>query len=156
MNTIRGATIVAAMGVLVLTATDAAGQAAEETERTRDEVVRLDATKGRDLDKGQWILVNVSNTIQPAQTVIVSVISPTRPEYVLGTVPPGEKREWKIDTRLYVGGVRFLASSGPRGVNLVNSIRAVDQARALWNLGLNFMRYQRVEDTDTEGDAALP
>ena len=140
----KRATTVAA-GLLLLLGSGVVAQA-EDGKRTRDEVVRIDLTEGRELDEGQWMLVNVSNTIQPAQSVIVSIISPTRPEYVLGVVPPGEKREWKIDTRFYVGGVRFLASSGPSGVNLVNGIRAVSQTRADWNLGLNFMRFTRLEE----------
>jgi hypothetical protein len=112
---------------------------------TGDEVVVIDATRGRDLDESQLLRVRVRNSALPSRAVVVSVIDPTRPEYVLGFVPPGATREFVIDTRSYVGGVRFLARSGPRGENLVNRVQAVGNSRATWDLGLNFMKFERLE-----------
>ena len=142
-------TLMAGAVALVWGATDVTAQAEGESSATReDAVVTYDATKGRELDAGQTMFVRISNSVQPAQSVIVSVISATRPEYVLGAVPVGETREWKIDTRLYVGGVRFIAR-GAGGRTVVNGIQAVGSTRARWNLGLNFMRFERLEPTET-------
>jgi len=136
--------------VTLLGATDVRGQV--EAEDAGDGVVVVDATRGRSetLDEGQKVSLRIRNTIAPQQSVIVSIISPTRPEYVLGILRPGETKEWLIDTRLYVGGLRFLATSGPSGVNIVNGVRAVGLARAHWNLGVNLMRYERLESVDTD------
>jgi len=133
----------------LLGATDVRAQAKAADGR---EGVTVDATRGRSetLDAGQTVGVRVRNTIAPPQSVIVSIISPTRPEYVLGVLRPGETKEWLVDTRLYVGGVRFLATSGPSGVSIRNSLRAVGLARAYWNLGVNLMRYERLESDDTD------
>jgi len=137
-------------GMIVGAFVSATGTNAQTASDEAATEVTYDATRGRELDEGQSMLVRITNSIHPAQSVIVSIVSPTRPEYVLGTVPVGETCEWKIDTRLYVGGVRFKATSGPSGVTITNPIRAVSQARATWNLGINFMRYQRVEGESGE------
>jgi len=127
-------------------------RAQERAAGAGDGVVVVDATRGRSetLDEGQKIGVRVRNTIAPSQSVIVSIISPTRPEYVLGVLRPGETKEWLIDTRLYMGGLEFLATSGPSGVTIRNGVSAVGLAKAYWNLGINLMRYERRERADTD------
>jgi len=146
----RGLMSAAITMATLLGATDLRAQA--RAEDAGDGVVVVDATRGRSetLDEGQKVSLRIRNTIAPAQSVIVSIISPTRPEYVLGVLRPGETKEWLIDTKLYVGGVRFLATSGPRGVTIRNGVRAVGLARAYWNLGVNLMRYERLESVDAE------
>ena len=120
---------------------------AQETEaKTTDEVVAIDATKGRDLDETRTVRVRIRNDLVPAGSVVVSVISATRPEYVLGGVSSNEVREWEIDTRLYAGGFRLLARGGQRGGTHVSRvIHVLSQATVKWDLGIDLVRVERVE-----------
>lgn len=115
------------------------------------EVVVIDATRGRELDDTEQVRVRVRNTLAPSRSVVVSVQGFTRPEYVLGIVPANETREFIVDSRLYAGGFRVLATSGR--VRIRNSVQAVGRTRSTWNLGINMMKFERLEP-DGGGDTS--
>jgi hypothetical protein len=143
----QGLTGLALAFVALAIVTDA--QAQETEAKTTDEVVAIDATKGRDLDETQTVRVRIRNDLVPAGSVIVSVISLTRPEYVLGAVSSNEVREWEIDTRLYAGGFRLVARGGRRGGTQVSrAINVLGRAKVKWDLGIDLVRVERVEVED--------
>ncbi len=142
----RGLTGLALAFVALAIVTDVQAQEAEA--KGADEVVAIDATRGRDLDETQTVRVRIRNDLAPAGSVVVSVVTPTRPEYVLGAVSSNEVLEWEIDTRGYAGGFRLVAR-GPRGrTHVSRAINVLGQAKVRWNLGINLVRIERVEAED--------
>jgi len=127
----------------------AASAGAQERGATSD-VATSDATKGRVLDEGQTLRLKVDNDLIPARSMTVSLVTPTRPELVLGIVPSQSTREWQIDTRLIAGGFRLVAMSDPRDVRVSRRIDVQSQADVSWGLGLDFVRVRRVTASDTE------
>ncbi len=71
---------------------------AESRADRADGIVAIDATRGLALDEKQTVLVQIRNYIVPAGSAFFSVVSLTRPEYVLGAVQSNEVREFLIDT----------------------------------------------------------
>lgn len=124
---------------------------AQETGKRADgDIVVVDTRRGLDLDETEQVRVRIRNTVVPARSVVVSVQGGTRPEYVLGVVRSNETREFIVDSRLFVGGFRVLATSGRFAIR--NSVRAVGSTRSTWNLGVNLMKFERLEpakDGDT-------
>jgi predicted O-methyltransferase YrrM len=119
-----------------------------------DEPIVVDATRGRELDDTEQVRVRVRNTIVPARSVVVSIEGSTRPEYVLGVVRPNETLEFIVDSRLYVGGFRVYATSGGYGIR--QSVRAVGRTRATWNLGINMMKFERLDPSGERAARGLP
>lgn len=124
------------------------GQQTEEKGATQAVDV-VDTTEGRDLDPSQTVRVRITNDLVPTRSVIVSVVGGTRPEYVLGTVLSNETKEWVIDTRPYVGGLRLVATSGARDVRVSRRIDVTSFASVRWGLNIDMVR---VERRAAEGD----
>lgn len=141
MRVTRGSLLGAVAVVFGLVLVDGAHAQESEAETVRVE----DATKGRDLDATQTVRVRIRNDLNPARSVTVSVVSLTRPEYVLGAVHSNGVREWEIDTRLYPDGFRLVAANGARLVRVSREVDVMNQARVKWDLGIDFLRVERVE-----------
>ncbi len=109
---------------------DVQAQQAESRADRADGIVAIDATRGLALDEKQTVRVQIRTDLVPAGSVIVSVVSLTRPEYVLGAVQSNEVREFLIDTRLYPGGFRLAAKpAGTRRPQISRQIDVHGQAR---------------------------
>lgn len=113
-------------------------------EPAMDDLVAIDATRGRDLDGTQTMRVRIRNDLAPMGSVVVSVFAPTRPELVLGAVRPNQVIEWVIDTRRYPLGFRLVATGSQAGTRVSRNISVMNQARAKWNLGINLVRIERI------------
>ena len=138
------------IGMLVaLAAIFVAVEAGAQERKAETGVATIDATKGRDLDDGQKIRVRIRNDLLPTRSMIVSVVTPARPDVVLGIVPSHSSREWEIDTRLIVGGFQLLAESGPRDRRISRRIDVVSRANVSWGLGVDIVRVERIETDDT-------
>jgi len=147
-RTVRRA-LVALVAIAALgNATRAVAQEQEAEKRQASEVV--DTTEGRDLDASQTVRIRITNDLVPTRSVIVSVVGGTRPEYVLGSLLSNETKEWIIDTRPYVGGMRLLATSGARDVRLSRQIDVINFATVRWGLNTDIVRVvPRVAESDT-------
>lgn len=128
----------------------ATGAGAQERAGGAD-VATLDATRGRDLEEGQKLRVRIRNDLIPTRSMTVSLVTPTRPELVLGIVPSLSSREWEIDTRLVAGGFRLVATGDPRDVRVSRRIDVQSQANVTWKMGLGIVRIERVVDDDAGG-----
>ncbi len=105
--------------------------------------------RGLALDEKQTLRVQIRNGLVRAGSAFVSVVSLTRPEYVLGAVQSNEVREFLIDTRLYPGGFRRAAKpAGTRRPQISRQIDVHGQARVKWNLGIGLIRVERLEVED--------
>lgn len=118
----------------------------------------IDATGGRDLEGWQKVRVRIENDLVPTRSVIVSVVTPTRPQLVLGMVRSNETREWEIDTRSFVGGFRLVAEGNPRDVVVSRGISVVGNALVRWDLGTGLVRVEQrdAEDADEAGADDAP
>ena len=127
------------------------GLQAQEVERevkAQDGIIAIDATKGRDLDPTQTIRVQVRNDLVPAGSVVVTLVSLTKPELVLGAVLSNEAREWLIDSRFYPGDFRLVATGSQAGTQVSRRINTANQANVKWNLATGLVRIERVDDGD--------
>ncbi len=111
-------------------------------------VQAIDATGGRDLEGPQKLRVRIRNDLVPSRSVIVSVVTPTRPELVLGLLRSNETREWELDTRSFIGGFRLLAEGNPRDILVSRGISVAGDALVRWNLGIGLVRVERVDPAD--------
>ncbi len=111
----------------------------------------IDATGGRDLDETQTIRVQVRNDLVPAGSVVVSLVSLTKPELVLGAVLSNEAREWVVDTRFYPGDFRLIATGSQAGTQVSRRINVANQEHVKWNLATGLVRIQRVGDKPEAG-----
>ncbi len=145
----RGLTgLVLAFAALTL-ASNAHAQEAQSRTYRGDEIVVIDATRGLALDEKQTIRVQVRNDLAPAGSVVVSVVSLTRPEYVLGAVLSNEAREFLIDTRRYVGGFQLVARGAANGrTQISRQIDVHGQALVKWNLSIGLVRVKRFKAED--------
>ncbi len=113
-----------------------------------DGIVAIDATRGLALDEKQTVRVQIRNDLVPAGSVIVSVVSLTRPEYVLGAVQSNEVREFLIDTTVS----RWVQTRGEarwdQETTDLTQIDVYGQARVKWNLGIGLIRVERLEVED--------
>lgn len=139
-------TALAAIAVFGIAAGAQAQQTGEEAATGADVV---DTTEGRDLDPSETVRVRITNDLVPTRSVIVSVVGGTRPEYVLGTVLSNDTKEWVIDTRPYVGGMRLVATSGARDVRVSRRVDVTNFASVRWGLTTDIVR---VERRTAEGD----
>lgn len=137
-----------ALSAIVVLGVSAGVQAQETGAATRVADV-VDTTEGRDLDASQTVRVRITNDLVPTRSVIVSVVGGTRPEYVLGTVLSNETKEWVIDTRPFVGGLRLVATSGARDVRVSRRVDVTNFASVRWGLDTDIVR---VERRAAEGD----
>lgn len=127
----------------------AAGGLAQEAEAQTwrgQEVRAIDATRGLALDENQTMRVQIRNDLAPMGSVVVSVVSLTRPELVLGAVLSNEAREFLIDTRLYPGGFRLVAVGNQAGTQVSRRIDVANQARVKWSLQTGLVRVERLTD----------
>ena len=137
------------LAVAALMASDAYAQQARSRADGADGIVVIDATRGLALDEKQTVRVQVRNDLAPAGSVIVSVVSLTRPEYVLGAVLSNETKEFLIDTRLYVGGFQLVARGAANGrTQISRKIDVHGQARVKWSLGIGLVRVERFKAGD--------
>ncbi len=128
---------------------DVQAQQAESRADRADGIVAIDATRGLALDEKQTVRVQIRNDLVPAGSVIVSVVSLTRPEYVLRAVQSNEVREFLIDTRPYPGGFRLAAKpAGTRRPQISRQIDVHGQARVKRSLGIGLIRVERLEVED--------
>ncbi|MCG8467511.1 MAG: hypothetical protein MJB57_04785 [Gemmatimonadetes bacterium] len=131
-----------------------AAQEADEAARAGDAIVAIDVSKGRDLDETQVIRVQVRNDLIPTGSVVVSLVSLTRPELVLGAVLSNESREWLIDSRFYQGDFQLVATGSQAGTQVSRRINVANQTRVKWSLGTGLVRVERLETDDgVEGES---
>jgi len=133
------------------------GLVAQQAERevvAQGGVITIDATKGRDLDETQTIRVQVRNDLAPTGSVVVTLVSLTKPELVLGAVLSNEAREWLIDSRFYPGDFRLVATGSQAGTQVSRRINVANQGSVKWNLSTGLVRIKRVEAVDeAEGES---
>ncbi len=145
----RGLTGLALAFAALTMVSDVRAQQAESRTDGAGGILAIDATRGLALDETQTVRVQVRNDLAPAGSVIVSVVSGTRPEYVLGAVLSNEVREFLIDTRLFAGGFRLVARGAQtRRTQVSRKIDVHSQARVKWNLGIGLLRVERLKAED--------
>ncbi|MFQ5690181.1 MAG: hypothetical protein ACE5HQ_07905 [Gemmatimonadota bacterium] len=101
---------------------------------TIDEVAPSDRT----------VVVRIRNNLVPHQSVIVSVLSPTRPERVLGSILSDEVGVYEIDTAAFPGSYRLMARKSDGRVLLARPLSIVGWARIDWNMNPNILTVDRV------------
>jgi len=140
----------AAVAVLAMLGggTGLVAQEAEPEVAAQDGVVRIDATRGRDLDETQLIRVQVRNDLVPTGSVVVTLVSLTKPALVLGAVLSNEAREWVIDSRFFPGDFRLVARGSLAGTQVSRRINVANQATVKWNLATGLVRIKQVETDD--------
>lgn len=148
MRTIRRGVAGLALGLIAF-AGFAEAAAAQETYRGQ-EVRVIDATRGLAVDDDQTMRIQIRNNLLPVGSVIVSVVSLTRPEVVLGAVLSNEAREYLIDTRLFPGGFQLIATGSQAGTQVSRKIDVAGQSRVKWNLATGLVKVERLADAESE------